>query len=210
LAASFISVALEALRILRGHPFGDAFLSGKHQFEAPSSPRHAAAQASKTTSDMPGMTGFGAGGFGNGHLLHWNHLKLDRDPSEQSVRSALGTHHDRTTKVLNRTNFAPLFGVNRRTLGKAILFIRATWGSFTVASILPFLRAERHFDDEATRLMGKAFDAACESLDDTGQPIIVREALARRIIEAAKRGERDPDRLRDIALAALGYDRDTR
>jgi hypothetical protein len=29
-----------------------------------------------------------------------------------------------------------------------------------VASILPFIRARVDFDDEATRLMGEAFDAA--------------------------------------------------
>ncbi len=51
--------------------------------------------------------------------------------------------------------------------------------------------------------MAEAFDAACRELDDAGQPAVVHEVLARRIIDAARKGERDPTRLRDVALAAL-------
>jgi hypothetical protein len=57
-----------------------------------------------------------------------------------------------------------------------------------------------------SRVMGKAYDAALKELHDTGQPQIVYEIIATRIIDAAKRGERDPVRLRDIGLAALGRD----
>jgi hypothetical protein len=77
-----------------------------------------------------------------------------------------------------------------------------------VASILPFIRLRTDFDDETTRIMGEAFDAARESLQDRGQPEIVYEIIAKRIIEAAKKGERDPIRLRDAGLAALGYKKD--
>jgi hypothetical protein len=77
-----------------------------------------------------------------------------------------------------------------------------------MASILPFVRNKLDFDDEATRLMGEAFDAACKGLRDTGQPALVREIIARRIIKAATKGERDPVRLRNAGLAALGYDRE--
>jgi hypothetical protein len=77
-----------------------------------------------------------------------------------------------------------------------------------VASILPFIRARADFDDEATRIMGEAFDAARASLQDRGQPQIVYAIIAKRIIEAAKKGERDPTRLRDAGLAALGYKKD--
>jgi len=38
---------------------------------------------------------------------------------------------------------------------------------------------------------------------DAGLPGVVREITAKRIIDAAKKGERDPIRLRDLALAAL-------
>jgi hypothetical protein len=45
--------------------------------------------------------------------------------------------------------------------------------------------------------------AAFKALDDMGQPKIVLEIIARRIIEAAKRGERDPARLVEAALPWL-------
>ena len=77
-----------------------------------------------------------------------------------------------------------------------------------MAAILPFTCDKSDFDDEATRLMGEAMDAACESLRDTGHPALVREIIAKRIIEATKKGERDPARLRAAGLAALGYDRE--
>jgi hypothetical protein len=73
-----------------------------------------------------------------------------------------------------------------------------------VASILPFVRkAGTVFDDHATGIMGEAFDAACRELHDKGQPTIVYEVIARRIIDATGTGERDPVRLRNVGLAAL-------
>jgi hypothetical protein len=74
-------------------------------------------------------------------------------------------------------------------------------------SILPFVRkAGTVFDDSATRIMGEAFDSACKELHDKGQPEIVYEVIARRIIDAAKNGERDPVQLRKAGLTALGLD----
>jgi hypothetical protein len=58
------------------------------------------------------------------------------------------------------------------------------------------------FDDRATKVIGEAFDAACKHLDGAGQHTY--EVIARRIIEAAKSGERDPEKLRDWALTAFG------
>ncbi len=72
-----------------------------------------------------------------------------------------------------------------------------------MGSILPFISGAA-FDDAETRIVGQAFDAACRELHDRGQPILVHEIIAKRIIAAAKRGERDPTRLRDAGLAALG------
>lgn len=63
------------------------------------------------------------------------------------------------------------------------------------------------FDDATTRIMGEAFDAACKELHDTGQPAVVHEVMAKRIVAAARRGERDVTRLRNAALAALGKER---
>ncbi|HTC04637.1 MAG TPA: hypothetical protein VK749_14640 [Xanthobacteraceae bacterium] len=53
--------------------------------------------------------------------------------------------------------------------------------------------------------MGQAFDAARKEVEGAGRA--VHEAIAARIISAAQRGERDPMRLRNIALAGLGYDK---
>ena len=78
-----------------------------------------------------------------------------------------------------------------------------------MASILPFVRkAGAVFDDRLTQIMGEAFDDACKELHDTGQPPIVYEVIAKRIINAAKDGERDLVRLRNAGLAALGIDKD--
>ena len=77
-----------------------------------------------------------------------------------------------------------------------------------MATILSFIRAAAHFDDETTRLLGEAFDAARAALHDRGQPESAYEIIAKRIIETAKKGERDPIRLRDAGLAALGYNKD--
>jgi hypothetical protein len=64
-----------------------------------------------------------------------------------------------------------------------------------MASILPFVRIKFDFDDEATRIMGEAFDAASKGLPDSGQTALVREIIAKRIIKAATKGERDPSPL---------------
>jgi hypothetical protein len=71
-----------------------------------------------------------------------------------------------------------------------------------VENILPFVQArDGAFDDELTRIMGEAFDAACALLGDISYP--AREAVADRIIDAATNGERDGIRLRDAGMAAL-------
>ncbi len=54
------------------------------------------------------------------------------------------------------------------------------------------------FDPETTRLMAIAFEMALVALQ---RP--TREAVAKKIIELAKAGERDPERLCDTALQSL-------
>jgi hypothetical protein len=73
-------------------------------------------------------------------------------------------------------------------------------------SIIPFLR-QNVFDADTTKVMGDAYDAACGELGNHGSPAVVREVIAKRIIDAAKRGERDPQRLCARALDALGINR---
>jgi hypothetical protein len=62
------------------------------------------------------------------------------------------------------------------------------------------------FDDAATLTMGEAFDQACKSLRNFGSACAVREIIAKRIIDAAKNGERDPARLHEQALIPFGIE----
>jgi hypothetical protein len=66
------------------------------------------------------------------------------------------------------------------------------------------------FDDNAVRVMVEALDGAWTTvqtsgttLATTGHAEATRELLALRIIDIAQLGERDPNRLRDDALAYL-------
>jgi hypothetical protein len=73
------------------------------------------------------------------------------------------------------------------------------------ADIIPFLK-DRVFDTDATKAMGEGYDKARRMLHDRGQPHIVQEIIAKRIIDIAMAGERDPDELARRALLALGLD----
>jgi hypothetical protein len=59
------------------------------------------------------------------------------------------------------------------------------------------------FDPETVRLMGLAFEMALASLPSSACTDPLPEALARKIIELAKTGERDPERLCEGALNDL-------
>jgi hypothetical protein len=60
------------------------------------------------------------------------------------------------------------------------------------------------FDADATLAMGEAFDRACKSLRNFGSA--VPAIIADRIIEAAKNGERDPERLYEQILRTFGIE----
>jgi hypothetical protein len=62
------------------------------------------------------------------------------------------------------------------------------------------------FDDKAVRAMGAAFDQACSSLRHFAHFDRVHELVAKRIIEAAKNGERDPIRLHWQAVMGFSID----
>jgi hypothetical protein len=65
--------------------------------------------------------------------------------------------------------------------------------------IRPFLNGEQ-FDQETVRILGVAFEQVCIALriGDCGDE--VKNAIANRIIELAKTGERNPDQLCERAL----------
>jgi hypothetical protein len=71
-----------------------------------------------------------------------------------------------------------------------------------VLSVLRFIPIGA-FDDATVRGIGRAFDAACKELNDTGQAAVVHEVMFKRIIAAAQRGERDVTQLRDAALIGI-------
>lgn len=63
------------------------------------------------------------------------------------------------------------------------------------------------YDPETVRALCTAYDRAKKELHDTGQPEIVREILAQRILDLAANGERDPARLCAGALKSLPGER---
>jgi hypothetical protein len=73
-----------------------------------------------------------------------------------------------------------------------------------VAVILPFLKRDIVFEPEATQAMSAAFDEACHALKLTEHATRERETVATRIIELARRGERDSKRLYERVLSEAG------
>ena len=59
-------------------------------------------------------------------------------------------------------------------------------------------------DMATVQLLCAAYDRATRELHDTGQPEIVNEIIAQRILQLAEQGERDLDRLVGGALIGLG------
>jgi hypothetical protein len=66
--------------------------------------------------------------------------------------------------------------------------------------ITPFLGAEK-FDPETTRIMGAALEMARASVKRDWGGIYASHIIAKRIIELAKDGERNPDVLCEQALS---------
>ena len=77
-------------------------------------------------------------------------------------------------------------------------------GRIGMATILPFLRDQTVFDPEATNAMSSAFEQVCLALSLPDGDARGRETVAARIVELARRGERDPARLRDRVLRDAG------
>ena len=71
-----------------------------------------------------------------------------------------------------------------------------------MATIIPFLQ-DNAFDPDALRAMSTALEEVCRKLEVNGDRR-AREAMAIRIIQLARRGERDPERLSDRLLREAG------
>ena len=81
-------------------------------------------------------------------------------------------------------------------------------GNVVAAPSLP-LFSQASSDPHVIDVMGKAYAKACKMLHDRGQPSIVQEVIAQRIVEIAKTGERNPDLICDRVLTDLGLRRES-
>ena len=90
------------------------------------------------------------------------------------------------------------FPVRGRTI------VKTSTAAQAVAKILPFLPPYTTFDAEAVGKLSTAYELALAALHDAGQPESVREIIARRIIELAKKGELDSRRLANTVINSLG------
>jgi hypothetical protein len=142
---------------------------------------------------------------GSRHLNYsTNHLTLaarasgsDRSPTDVGDRDA--SDLDRLAASLDALALCycePEMEEARYRNGTAVTLV----GEVTAMPSGPFM-VPGAFDPEAIAAMNEAFEAASEVLHEAGQPEVVREAIAKRIIAAATTGERDPVRLRAAALA---------
>jgi hypothetical protein len=59
------------------------------------------------------------------------------------------------------------------------------------------------FDPEAIEPMVAAFEAACRLLQLVDRDDLLTQIVARKVVEVAGTGDRDPERLRDLVLLAL-------
>ena len=72
-----------------------------------------------------------------------------------------------------------------------------------MAEILQFVRSRESLDPEALSILGAAYDRAIAALRSEYTSKLVCETIADRIIDAGRRGERDPDTLHKLALRAI-------
>src|SRR6187551_2017863 len=79
-----------------------------------------------------------------------------------------------------------------------------------VAMPMAKLLTSRAFDPETTSLLGAAFDRAWRTVETSGSPLAAekhaaatREILAKKILAAGHRGERNMNRLVEEALALI-------
>jgi hypothetical protein len=74
-------------------------------------------------------------------------------------------------------------------------------------SIHPYLK-DAVFDPTAIDAMAMAFDDICKSLQVESDAQLVREVIAKQVIELALHGERDPKKLQAEALKAMNLEQE--
>jgi hypothetical protein len=75
-----------------------------------------------------------------------------------------------------------------------------------MGDVIPF--REEAFEPDVIAAMSAALEKACLAVDCQDQTNVVREIVAKRIIEAAKQGHTDADVLYEHALKSFGIDVD--
>jgi hypothetical protein len=73
-----------------------------------------------------------------------------------------------------------------------------------MAALLPFLENQTEFDPETLQAMSAAFDDVCKVLRLKLSETKGREAVAKKIIEMARQGQRNPTLLSLKILRAVG------
>jgi hypothetical protein len=73
-----------------------------------------------------------------------------------------------------------------------------------MATLLSFLKDQAAFDPETVQAMSAAFDDVCRALKLKLSETKGREAVAKKIIELARKGERNPALLCQKVLRAVG------
>ena len=73
-----------------------------------------------------------------------------------------------------------------------------------MAAIIPFLRDQSVFEPETTQAMATAFDEVCRARNLSDGAISEREAVASKIIDLARRGERNSLHLIERVLREAG------
>jgi hypothetical protein len=124
--------------------------------------------------------------------------------AEAAEKAAREADPERKTALLDMERRWMLLVESFRLAEQVERFIEdgKTHRSVAALSVVRFL-PRGVFDDEATHAMGEAFDSALAVLGEKFQPNVIHEVIARRIITAARKGERNPNRLRDTAIAAI-------
>jgi len=67
-------------------------------------------------------------------------------------------------------------------------------------------RFSEGFDPDVVRAMMVAFDKACAALGLVSKTDAMTETIAKLVVEKARTGERDPDKLCALTLQAFGRD----
>jgi hypothetical protein len=71
-----------------------------------------------------------------------------------------------------------------------------------MSNILQFIRPETAFDPETLAILGDVYDRACRRYCPA-RSAAVCEVMADRIIGAAMKGKRDPEKLWQVAVRAI-------